>query len=91
MENTDLGELAKKRVQAKLGLAIHLAMYFVVNAGLVAAWFATGAHYPWFIWPMLGWGVGIVGHVMAFFYGPGSRGEERAISRELNRLRSRTH
>ena len=25
-------------------------------------WLVTGAGYPWPIWPMLGWGIGVVGH-----------------------------
>ena len=25
-------------------------------------WLVTGAGYPWPIWPMLGWGVGVAGH-----------------------------
>lgn len=81
-----LRSLAKKRVEARMGLRIHVGMYLIVNAGLVAIWWATGAAHPWFVWPMLGWGIGIVGHVLGYFYGPGSRGEERAVERELQRL-----
>jgi hypothetical protein len=25
-------------------------------------WLITGAGYPWPVWPMLGWGIGVAGH-----------------------------
>jgi Domain of unknown function (DUF1707)/2TM domain len=36
--------------------------YLAVMALLWLVWLATGAGYPWPIWPMLGWGVGLAGH-----------------------------
>jgi len=33
-----------------------------VIALLWLIWLVTGAGYPWPIWPMLGWGVGVAGH-----------------------------
>ncbi len=88
---TELRELAKQHVQARIGLVNHVAMYAVVNAGLVIIWAVTGARYPWFLWPLFGWGVGIVAHVISYYSGPGSAREERAIERELHRLHTRTH
>jgi hypothetical protein len=35
--------------------------YLAVIALLWLIWLLTGAGYPWPIWPMLGWGVGVVG------------------------------
>jgi hypothetical protein len=26
-------------------------------------WLVTGANYPWPVWPMLGWGIGVAGHL----------------------------
>jgi len=87
METEDqLRALAKRRVEARMGLIMHLTMYVAVNAGLVAIWALTGAHYPWFLWPMLGWGMGIIGHVLAWFFGPDSIRGERAVDREVQRL-----
>lgn len=87
----DLRRLAKKRAQARIGLGIHIAMYLAVNAGLLAIWLVTGNAYPWFLWPTLGWGIGVLGHVIAYFYGPESPGEQRAVARELRRLQAETH
>jgi hypothetical protein len=58
----------------------------VVNAALFGIWSLTGAHYPWFLWPLFGWGIGIVGHALSLFFGPGSPSEQRALDRELSRL-----
>lgn len=86
MDN-DLEQRAEQRVRARSGFVIHLAMYLTVNAGLVLIWFLTGRGYPWFLWPMIGWGIGIVAHALSLAIGPGSEGERRAIEREVRRLR----
>jgi hypothetical protein len=86
---TELEEVARKRVQARAGLFVHLTMYLAVNTGLVLIWLITGRGYPWFVWPMLGWGIGIVGHLLALAVGPGSTVERHAIDKELRRLRAR--
>jgi hypothetical protein len=38
----------------------HLRAYIAVNLLLVAIWALTGAGYFWPIWPILGWGIGVV-------------------------------
>ena len=78
--------IARRRVQARTGLVLHAAMYAVFNAGMLAIWAISSTHYPWFLWPMFGWGIGLIGHVVGYFYGPGSPNEERAIERELYRM-----
>jgi Domain of unknown function (DUF1707)/2TM domain len=35
--------------------------YLAVIALLWVIWLLTGAGYPWPVWPMLGWGVGVIG------------------------------
>lgn len=47
---------------AVLGWRSHLISYVAVIAGLWLIWALTGAGYPWPIWPMLGWGMGLLGH-----------------------------
>jgi Domain of unknown function (DUF1707)/2TM domain len=36
--------------------------YLAVMALLWLIWLVTGAGYPWPVWPMLGWGIGVIGH-----------------------------
>ena len=38
-----------------------LGAFVLVNVLLIAIWAASGAGYFWPIWPLLGWGIGIVG------------------------------
>ena len=35
--------------------------YLAVMALLWLIWLVTGAGYPWPVWPMLGWGIGVAG------------------------------
>ena len=37
-----------------------VAVYLAVNLMLIVIWAATGAGYFWPVWPLLGWGVGLV-------------------------------
>jgi hypothetical protein len=64
--------------EARRGFKIHAAVYGVVMTGLVtlnALLIAfTGANFPWVIFPLVGWGIGLTGH-----YSCGFRGAERAI------------
>jgi Domain of unknown function (DUF1707)/2TM domain len=40
----------------------HARTYLLVIGLLWLVWLVSGAGYPWPIWPMLGWGVGVLGH-----------------------------
>ena len=44
------------------GWRAHLGSYLAVILGLWLVWAVTGFGYPWPIWPMLGWGLGLIGH-----------------------------
>ncbi len=86
MNDADLQQLARRRVKAKRDFTMHLIVYLIINAGLIAIWAATGRGYPWFIWPLIGWGVAVLANAAAVameLYLP----EERAVDREMRRLR----
>jgi hypothetical protein len=90
--DNDTRELAKRRVRrarARTGLLVHTMMYAIVNAGLILIWSRSDTTYAWFIWPLLGWGIGLASHTGAFVFGSDSAYEARAIERELVRLRPR--
>lgn len=84
----DIETVAKQRVQARNGFVTHALMYLVMNTGFVIIWRLTGSGYPWFMWPALGWGVGLFAHAVTLWLGPGSSHERRAIERELARMRT---
>lgn len=49
---------------------IHATVFVMVNILLIAIWatvwqFNGGTSYPWFIWVLLGWGVGLAAHYAA--------------------------
>jgi hypothetical protein len=82
----ELREVARRRVANRQGFITHAILFLLVNAALFGIWLATGAHYPWFVWPLFGWGIGIVGHALSLALGPGSASERRAFDREMRRL-----
>lgn len=57
---------AKKRANAEYGFYSHLTSYLSVIAMLALINIFT-TRYPWFLWPALGWGIGIFSHYMAVF------------------------
>jgi len=67
----ELKSKARRRAEAKAGFYVHLAVYAMVNLFLMAVWYTTGAGYPWFIFPLFGWGIAIVMHFIAAFRGEG--------------------
>ena len=51
-----------KLEQEKKGFKIHATVYGIVNAGLVTLNMLTVPQVPWFIGPLVGWGVGLANH-----------------------------
>lgn len=65
MTDEQLREVAAKRVKARKEFRMHLFMYLLVNAFLlIIYWINTPGGYPWFIYPLCGWGIGIVAHAI---------------------------
>jgi fatty acid desaturase len=88
---TDLRAEAVTRLQQRQGFRRHALVFVLVNALLIAIWLATGitagdgAWFPWPIFPLIGWGIGLALHGWAV-YGKGIT--EADIQQEMNRLRS---
>ena len=89
MSEEELYRLARKRVEEKKGFFTHFAVYIIVNIVLVLIWaFPAGGGYPWFLWPLGGWGIGILFHSLGVFVFPRqSKWERREIEKEVERLR----
>ena len=73
---------AINRIRAKRAFWVHLAVYIAVNALLVFIWAASSGDYFWPMWPMLGWGIGVVSHAVTVHVGPSKISEDQ-IEREL--------
>jgi hypothetical protein len=50
---------------ARTGFRIHATVFVAVQVMLVVVWAATGMGYPWFVYPLFGWGVGLAAHYAA--------------------------
>jgi hypothetical protein len=83
---SDLRRRAERRADMKIGFRIHALVYVLVNAGLVVLNLLTTPGHIWFVWPILGWGVGLLGHGLGV-YATGGHSRERMIEEELRRLR----
>jgi len=72
-------QVPARRTRTKTGhvlatsVRIHATIYVIVNVMLIAIWAASGGGYFWPIWPILGWGIGLGGHVAPLLAGVGTR------------------
>ena len=88
MEEPEAYQRASKRVEAKIGFYIHLAVYVGVNLLLVIINLTTSPEYLWFKWPLFGWGIGVFFHGMSVFVFSGSKFKgikERMIEEEMKK------
>jgi hypothetical protein len=57
---------AARVAAARLGVRIHLAAYLAASLLMIGIWLTVavtaGAWYFWPIWPILGWGIGVISH-----------------------------
>ncbi|MCX6004651.1 MAG: 2TM domain-containing protein [Chloroflexi bacterium] len=93
MSEEEMRQIAERRVAEKKGFFIHLVVYITVNAFLVGVWAMTNGltnySFPWFIYPMAGWGIGLIFHFLAVFVFPkrGGEWERREIQKEIEKLK----
>ncbi|NLT57325.1 MAG: 2TM domain-containing protein [Actinomycetales bacterium] len=62
-DETELRALAIHNLRRREAFKTHLVVYLLVNAVFVGTWVmagvVSGVWYPWWIYPMLGWGIGV--------------------------------
>ncbi|GAB3697949.1 hypothetical protein GCM10027592_22570 [Spirosoma flavus] len=84
-----------KQAKARVGFKMHLRTYLLVNAGLWLIWTATnfafradhsGNIFPWPIFPLIGWGIGLASH---YFHVYQRVSERSLIEEEYQKLISR--
>ncbi len=75
---------AEDQVDAIIGFYVHLAVFAVVMGILIAINARSGGGW-WVQWPVLGWGLGVLGHALAVF-GRMPRTMARWRLRKIHRL-----
>lgn len=81
-----LWRLAKKRVSFRN----HLSIYIIVNATLWIIWYLGKRDvdhngFPWPVWPMFGWGIGLLFNFIGAYVTTGSD----AIEKEYEKLKNK--
>lgn len=76
--------MAERRVKFKY----NLAAYIILNTFFWILWFLTDGDthqpfWPWPVWPMLGWGIGLAFHYMGAYVFP----KDDAIEKEYEKLK----
>ena len=85
-------ERARRRLVAEKGFYVHLVMYVLVILGLFIINALTGHGRWWFVWPAIGWGIGIAVHALSTFGLIGLLGrdwEERRLKELMEEERRR--
>jgi hypothetical protein len=86
MSESQRHAMVRAKVQKLKDFYVHLAVYIVVNSGLLAINLFNEPDKLWFHWVLIGWGVGVLGHAAHVFGGGvGKNWEERKIKEILKR------
>lgn len=80
----ELRERAVERLRKKSEFRAHLLSYVLVNGFLVIIWAITGASFFWPVFPIAGWGIGLVFHAWDVYRT--QEYSEEQIQREIHRL-----
>lgn len=67
MDDNKKYERAKKKVMAIKGFYSHLTVYVLVNIMLITINLMFSPNKIWFIFPLFGWGIGLVSHFISVF------------------------
>ena len=81
----EIRDQAIERLKKRRDFKTHVLMYVTVNAFLVVIWAISDSGFFWPIFPILGWGIGVIANAWDV-YGRKPISEEE-IRREVDRLR----
>ncbi len=60
-------EREARRILRRRAWWLHGAVYLATNFSLFWIWVLTGGGHPWFLYPILGWGIGLAAHAASAF------------------------
>jgi 2TM domain len=63
MHDEDVRKPTKKRDAHYIDIKAHGGAFIIVNAFLYVVWKLSNVDYPWPLWVVTGWGLGLAGHI----------------------------
>ena len=88
MTEEEIYKEAKKIVEEKRSFRNHFIVYLCVNALLVVIWAVTSwGEFPWFVFPLGGWGIGVLFHYLNTYVF--SRENTEEVEKEAEKIRKR--
>ena len=68
--------------QARASFKSHLTIYLAMSVFFWVIWYFTGSErysdgFPWPVWPMFGWGIGVFFHYMGAYVTPKNNSAEK--------------
>jgi hypothetical protein len=85
-EKNEKYELARKIAVRKVGFIRHATVYVLVMVALAVINNTTGGGYQWWLWPALGWGIGVVSHFFSAFFLQSGGLVDQVAKRELEKM-----
>lgn len=55
-------EREARQILKRRAFYVHAAIFAAVQIALVVIWALVGGGYPWFLFALIGWGIGLVAH-----------------------------
>lgn len=83
-DEQQLRQEALLRLKKKRDFQGHLMAYVMVNAFIVVIWMATSGGFFWPVFPIIGWGIGLIFHAWDVY---GGEPTEADVEREMQRLK----
>lgn len=86
-KNAELRKEAKEIAETKVAFYIHFVVYIIINIFLMSIWYFTGKGFPWFIFPLVGWGIAVLIHFLFTFVFSGRKFLDRMAEKEYEKLK----
>ena len=83
---------ARQIAEARYGFLWHLPIYLIVNSALVLIWYLGGTQvFPWPIFPIFFWGIGVFAHYMTAYRTTGGSWIDREAEKILKKEEQGAH
>lgn len=91
MDDQQRDELLWKMARKRAAFKRSLSVYVFVNAFLIGVWYFSSSpqSYFWPIWPILGWGIGLLFQYLSAFQGKNFFSEEEEYERLKNQQKNK--